>query len=118
MHPDDFSNYDLRVNLALILRYGNLGHIVTKTIHRLAHDEEHPTVVHVHIDVPLDRTHVPGNRVVFYEMPGMVGLIDGVENRSVLFDIVVAESYLTDCHDAPLRRLDIHFNKARRNDHE
>lgn len=114
MHPEEFSHYNLRVNLDLILRYGNLGHSVTKIIHRLAHDEDHPTVVHVHIDVPLDRTSIPGRNVLLYEMPGMVGLSDSLLHASCLFNTTVAESYLTDADNNPLRRLDIHFDKARK----
>lgn len=111
MNPDDFKHYDLRVGLDLVLRYGGLGASVTRAIHRLAHDGEHHTVVHVHMNTPLDRDEVPGTDIFFYEMPGLVGLSDKTKGRNVLFNTLIAESYLTDCNGDSLRRLDIHYNQ-------
>lgn len=51
-------------------------------------------------------------------MPGMVGLSDCTRSRKVLFTTEIAESYLTDHHGQPLRRLDIHYNEVKRRSHQ
>lgn len=112
MVPENFKHYDLRLGLDVVVRYEGIGACIVNVVHRLAHDDSYPTVIHVHFNVPMDYEHVPGTDIKFYTMPGLVGLVDKIEGKSSLFNTEIAESYIVDHLNMPLRRLDIHFNSA------
>ena len=109
---EEFSKYQLRVGLDLILRYEGLGPSITRVLRLLTESCESHTVVHVHFDVPVEETVLDGAEV--YEMSGVVGLLDKELGHSDLFAIRVLENHVTDCNDQPLRRLDIHYDHQNR----
>lgn len=108
MEIKDFSHYQLRVNLNLLLRYEGLGPSITRTLRRIAPSSENETVVHVHFDTPVEESVLEGAAV--YDMPGVVGLLDKEKGGSTTFHLKILENHLTNHDGEPLRRLDIHYD--------
>jgi hypothetical protein len=107
---NDFTKYQLRVGLDLILRYNGLGTSITRVLNHLTESCESHTVVHVHFNVPIEDMVLENAEL--HEMSGIVGLSDNDCNHAVLFRVRVLENHVTNCEDQPLRRIDIHYDKV------